>query len=639
MRFRAFMIMSLALLAGCGSDRSSVVVGSNDFTEQKIVAEIMALTLEEHGIRVERQIPSGDNRRNLLALQSGQLDVYPAYDGYLETLGRYPVSSGDEVAPGAMSGPASLGLELLQPFGYRSDFAVAVRHDIAIRYSMETISDLVRLETPVRFVTDEGHAARPVDGLAALARHYGLALGEVTTIPLRDRRAAYAALLDREVDAAIVFALDTQTQSFAIRVLEDDLDFFPAYRAAPLVRASAAESRPEVGAALATLGGRLTDETVRRLVERVDFDGEDFRQVARDFLGTVGVLETTPARAAERSQVKLAIDPMARFGELAVRAFRAIREVMPARKLVVETTEQRVAALKRGDVRYAMLGADAFFELVDGQVRRVPGIEVVGVVGNRFAHLLARRETDALDQLEQIRIGVGREGDSSHRIASFLASETRSKRVTVVPVESPRESIRRLQVGDIDAIFFMGSTGHAGLMALLAGDSKLELRSVDEVLTPATLARFPFLRRARIPADSYPGQPDAIGTFSTQTVLAAGRIENESAVGDVGPANTPGLRLDEQQRVRSQTARALHAALGANENVDPILPMSPGLLPSAEDAKERIKFQPMFALTNVIAIAFLVWVAILYFRPLPQTPALRPGDRPNADGNDAPDSG
>ncbi len=631
MTWRTLILTIAALLAGCSGEHSAVVIGSNDFTEQKIVAEIMALTLEEHDIRVERQIPSGDTRRNLLALQSGQIDVYPAYDGYLETLAPYPVAAGPGNPANAASVTSSLGLELLEPFGYRSDFAVAVRQDVAIRYSLESISDLARLDRPLRFVTDEGHASRPVDGLPALARHYGLVLGEVKTIPLRDRRAAYATLLDREADAAIVFALDSQARSFAMRILEDDLDFFPAYGAAPLLRASELESRPEIGTALGTLGGQLTDETVRMLVERVDFGGEDYRQVASDFLGDVGVLETTPERAVERAQVTLAIDPLARFGELAVRAFRAIREVMPARKLLVETTENPVAALKSGDVRYAMLGADAFFELVDAQVQRVPAIEAVGVVGNRFAHLLVRRETGALDRLESLRIGVGPEGDSSHRIAGFLASESGGERVTLVPVATPRESIRRLQVGDIDAMFFMGSVGHAGLMALLAGDSMLELRSVDEVITPATLARFPFLRRARIPADSYPGQPDAIESFSTQTVLAAGRLEDESAMGDVGPANTPGLRLDEQQRVRSQTARALHTALGANEDVDPILPTSPGLLPSVRSAKENIRFQPMFALTNVLAIAFLVWVVSLYFRPLPKTPALRPGGRQDAE--------
>ncbi|MEJ2256209.1 MAG: glycine betaine ABC transporter substrate-binding protein [Woeseiaceae bacterium] len=634
MTLRGFFIMTAALLVSCSAERSAVVVGSNDFTEQKIVAEIMALTLEEHGMRAERQIPSGDNRRNLLALQSGQLDVYPAYDGFLATLGRYPVVAGEEIVADASSVPALLGLQLLQPFGYRSDFAVAVRHDVAIRYSLQSISDLARLEKPLRFVTDEGHATRPVDGLAALARHYGLVLGEVKTVPLRDRRAAYEALLDREADAAIVFDLDAQARSFGMRILEDDLDFFPEYRAAPLLRASALESRPEIGAALATLAGKLSDETVRSLVERVDFGGEDYQQVARDFLGDVGVLETSSARAAERAQVVLAIDPLARFGELAVRAFRAIREVMPARKLAVEITEQPVAALKRGDARYALLGSDAFFELVDGEIQRVNAIEAVGVVGDRFAHLLALRESAPLDQLERVRIGVGAEGDSSYRIARFLESESRGERVTVVPVANSRESIRRLRVGDIDAIFLMGSTAHAGLMALLASDSMLELRSLDEVLAPATLGRFPFLRRARIPANSYPGQPGAIESFSTQVVLAAGRLENESALGDVGPANTPGLRLDEQQRVRSQTARALHAALGAGEDVDPILPMSQGLLPTADDSTESIQFQPMFALTNVIAIAFLVWVAVLYFRPLPQVPALRPGDGAEDNGND-----
>ncbi len=625
MMSRYVLIIVLVLLFGCGSERNTVVVGSNDYAEQKILAEIMALLLEDQGIRVERRIPSGDNRHNLLALQSGTIDLYPAYDGYLESFVRYPVAAGESDRRDGRAVAAGLGLALLEFFGYRSDFAVAVRRDVAIRYSLETISDLARLQKPLRFATDQGHATRTVDGLAALARRYGFELADVKLIPLRDRAAAYAALLNREVDAAIVFSVDAQAGSFGMRILEDDLEFFPAYRAAPLLRGTMLESHPGIGSALATLGGRIDDETIRELVRRADYSGEDYRVVARDFLGSVGLLEVEPTRARDRAVLRLGVEPMARFDELAVRAFRAIHEVLPARNLVVETTTEPVTALIRGEVRYALLGADAFFELVDGRVQRVPGIEAVGAAGSRFAHLLARRETAALDTLQQIRLGVGPVGGSSHRIAAFLASESDEQRVTLVPIASPQESVRSIQAGDVDAVFLMGSTGHAGLMALLADDSTLELRSVDEVMDPTTLAHFPFLRPARIAAGSYPGQPAAVESFSTQAVLAAGRLAGNPATGDAGPANIPGLKIDEQARVRPRTAAALHAALGRGEDVDPVLPMSPGLLPAIGSQQQRIQLQPAVALFNVVAIGFLIWVISLLFRPLPETPALRSG--------------
>jgi glycine betaine/choline ABC-type transport system substrate-binding protein len=631
MMLRAAMVILAAVLVSCGSGRNAVVVGSNDFSEQKILGEIMALTLEEHGIRVERRIPSGDNRQNLLALQSGNLDLYPAYDGALATLVRYPIVDGESNGPDDLTVIAGLDLALLEPFGYRSDFAVAVRRDTALRYSLETISDLAGSQKPLRFATDPGHASRSIDGLGAMARRYGFELADVKAIPLRDRSAAYEALLDREVDAAIVFTVDAQAGSFGMRILEDDLDFFPAYHAAPLVRESTLEGRPEISTALATLGDRIDDETVRELVRRVDLGGEDYQQVARDFLRSEGLLEVAPVASRDRAILKLGVEPIAQFDELAVRAFRAVHEVLPARHLVVESTAEPVVALHRGEVRYALLGADAFFELVGDQVQRVPGIEAVGVAGSRFAHLLTRREMVALDSLEQLRIGVGPVGGSSHRIAAFLASESDGDRVTVVPIADPHESAGRLQSGDIDAAFLMGSTGHAGLMALLSDDPTLELRSVEEVISPTTLARFPFLRPARIPAGSYPGQPAAVESFATQAVLAAGRLESGSVTGDVGPANIPGLRIDEQQRVGPRTAQALHAALGRRENVDPLLPMSPGLLPAVGDQQERIRFEPAIALFNVIAIAFLIWVISLMFRPLPEIPALRTGNPPDTD--------
>jgi glycine betaine/choline ABC-type transport system substrate-binding protein len=629
LRLAALCFFALGLVS-CGGRHGSVTIGSNDFAEQILLAEIMAETLEESGIRVERKLPSGTNRANLLALQSGQIDLYPEYDGTLAALVSRPVGEREGGDLSVADLAANIGLELLEPFGFRSDFAVAVRRDFAIRYAIETISDLEKVGRPLRFATDEGHAARAVDGISALARHYGLVIDEVVTLPVRDRSAAYAALLRRDADAAIVFTADAQAGSFGMRILEDDRDFFPDYRALPVMRREFLESRPEIREALQELSGKLSDDAVRDLVYRVELGGEDYREVARSFLGTIGILDDVPPPDKSRTTVRLAVEPLAQFDVLAVRAFRAIREVMPARRLDVVSAIAPLQAVRAGDARYGLVGADAFFTLdADGRIGRVEGVEVVGVVGSRLAHLITLESAPDLATFETIRVGVAAEGSASYNVATLLAAGRGAEFVTLVPIAEPEEYAQRLVDGDIDVLFFIGSTGHAGLMALLSEQPALTLRPVDDLVKPETLARFPFLRVARIPAGTYPGQAEAVDSFSMQAVLAATIPTGNEAGGDVGPVAVPGLGVDDRQRVQPRTAAALNAALGVGEEVDPILPTSPGLLPAVDLEKERIQFQPAYALFNVFAIFFLAWVIGIYFKPLPETPELPPKDDTN----------
>lgn len=612
-------------LAACGP-AERIVVGSNDFAEQKLLAEIMAITLEERGFKVERRIPSGDNRTNLIALQSGQLDVYPAYDGTLASLIDRPDPDGIVASrPSAANLASGMGLEWLAPFGFRNDFAVAVRLDTAIRDKLETIGDLATLDRPLRFAADNGYVARPVDGLRALARRYGLPLADTVPIPLRDRSAAYEALLNRRADAAIVFTADAQASSFGMRLLIDDLGFFPAYRAAPLASAAALAANPAMRDAMAELEGRLPDDVLRELVYRIDFRGDDYRDVAHEFLRSIGELEALRVTAGERTTLRLAVEPVAGNDEMAVRAFRALREVMPARPVSVDAYTDPVFALKSNKARYALLGADAFFRLDgDGQLRRVAGIEAIAVAGAHYLHVVSLANAPQLGTLAELRVATGAQGGSSYRVAAMLAAELDDRRVTLVPIEQASMRAAALRSGDVDLALLMGSAGHAGLVSQLDSDPALQLRSIEQVVSAAVALRYPFLRPARIPANTYPRQPEPVDTLSVQAVLAAAFPPPEAIPGAAGPMSVPGIGEASRERVQPRTAAALQLALGQGEAVDPVLPRSPGLVPGLPETDTPVRFQPAFALINILAILFLAWVASLYFRPLPAQPALRP---------------
>jgi len=94
----------------------------------------------------------------------------------------------------------------------------------------------------------------------------------------------YKACSEGAVDVINGFATDGRIPAYNLKVLEDDLDFFPPYYAAPLVRKDTLEEHPEIETALNGLAGRITDKKMQKLNYKVDEENQKARDVAMDFL-------------------------------------------------------------------------------------------------------------------------------------------------------------------------------------------------------------------------------------------------------------------------------------------------------------------------------------------------------------------
>ena len=621
----------LLLGGGCGKDFQRVRIGSHDFTEQKILAEMMALLAENAGVRVERAIPYGDNRKSLQAIQRGVIDAYPEYDGSLLS-----ISGGPQVVDARLATAATreqmapLGLAWLEPFGLENGFAVAIRRSTAIRRDIATISDLAATDQSISFAVDSGYLERPVDGLYALARRYGLNLAKPKIFPIGDRNGIYNALADQHVDAAEAFLTDARLDDYGTTVLADDLGFYPVYRPAPLVREAVLTQHPKLAAAWSALAGRISTEDMRQLNARVDRKGEDYRDVARAHLEKLGLLPEAPAAEEPRGSVTLAVTPVSDLGYLPIRAAEAIREVMPARRLLVQQTDLPAAAVRDGDARFGLVGAEELYQIgPEGGVRPMQQIEAVGAVGSRLAHVIAR--AGDTDPHSWQRIGVGAEGGSSWSVARLILDAAGLRdQVELVPIDNPLTAPRLLADGDVDALMAMTEQGHAGLVKLLE-NADFVLVPLDAFDGTSPALRYPFLRAARIPANSYPRQREALETVSAQVVLASRLPPQQDLLGESGPGFVPGVFTRLPQRLPFDTALRLAQALDTPEDVDPLLPASPGLKPQTPPTKQRFTADVLSALLNGLAVAFLVAMVILYFRPLPAVPALRAADVPPED--------
>src|SRR5690606_21380691 len=151
------VVASRAGAAGAAAqdeDKPTVVVGSKDFTEQIIVAEMVALLLEDNGYNVERQLNLGGTAVVHQALVSGEIDIYVEYTGtgLLAILGQeLPEMDAAGATPAADSGQdqvyeivsseyeAQFGLEWLEPWGFNNTYALAVTQETAEEYDLRTI--------------------------------------------------------------------------------------------------------------------------------------------------------------------------------------------------------------------------------------------------------------------------------------------------------------------------------------------------------------------------------------------------------------------------------------------------------------------------------------------------------------------
>ncbi len=267
-----------------------VRVGSKNFGESYLLAEIFAQLLEARGIEVERRAGLGATEIVFQALRTGAIDVYPEYTGtgLLALLGRDPPSDGGrafrEVSEAFRE---RWDLVWLPPLGFENTYAMAVRPGMADTLGLATLSDLAAVAPRLVAGFTPDFIGR-ADGLPGLREAYGLEPGSVRSLL---QAVKYEALVSGDVDVIDGYSTDGRIARYDLTVLEDDRGFFPPYDAAAVVTGDLRRTRPDAVAALTELSGLLDEETVRRLNARVEVEGRPVAGVAAEALAGLGLVE------------------------------------------------------------------------------------------------------------------------------------------------------------------------------------------------------------------------------------------------------------------------------------------------------------------------------------------------------------
>ena len=283
---------ALPLLSSCDHPaKPTIVIGSKFFTEQVILAELIAQHIEaKTGITVERKTNLGGTLLVHKAMQSGDLDLYVEYTGTALTAVLNETPGNDDAATiyrrVKQAYAQRFQMEVTEPLGFENTFAMVIRRDDAARYNLRCISDITPLAPKWRIGVGYEFEER-ADGFRGLSERYSLHFAAPPTV--MDLGLIYRALANKKVDIVAGNSTDGLIDALHLVALEDDGHFFPPYDAVPIVRRSTLASFPQLRAALADLAGKLTAADMRHLNYEVDADQGDPATVVRAFRQSKGL--------------------------------------------------------------------------------------------------------------------------------------------------------------------------------------------------------------------------------------------------------------------------------------------------------------------------------------------------------------
>ncbi len=278
------VVGAIAIAGALRADSTAVVIGSKNFTEQVVLGELLAQTLERRGIAVTRRLNLGGTFICDQAIRAGDIDVYVEYTGTaLTAILKQPVSRDpDGVLATMRERYAERGLSVLSPLGFNNTFAILVRQADAAALGLRTIGDLQR--APSDWTPGFGFEfVERADGYRGLAAAYGLRFAREPRV--MDLSLMYRALANGEVDLVAGDATSALIDSLRLAQLEDDRAYFPPYHAVPVVRSSLLLRSPEIRSALEELAGRVSEREMRAMNYAVDVEKRDAGETVREFLG------------------------------------------------------------------------------------------------------------------------------------------------------------------------------------------------------------------------------------------------------------------------------------------------------------------------------------------------------------------
>ncbi len=283
----AIALVATACSSGDGSapkDGTTIVIGSANFGESQLVAEIYAQVLESEGFSVERKFNTGNREIYAAALESGEIHLVPEYVGSaLSYLGGSPTSDTDATTQALRDAWASAGLSVLDPAPAQDKNGFVVTKETADALGVSSVSDLAAANGTLVLGGPPECPEREFC-LIGLQDVYGLSFAEFKPLDAGGALTV-TALKGGEIDVALLFTTDGVITAEGFVLLDDDKGLQPAENLIPVIATALIDEYGDsLSDALNRVSAALTTEGLTLMNQAVGYDGEDLVQVAEEWI-------------------------------------------------------------------------------------------------------------------------------------------------------------------------------------------------------------------------------------------------------------------------------------------------------------------------------------------------------------------
>lgn len=300
----------MAGIAGCGSSKNAssestteaakkqeaaapIKIATKPMTEQFILGEMLKLVIEDttdYSVELTKGIGGGTN--NIMpAMESGDFDLYPEYtsSGYIMVLKHDSDGISDEDMWKQLQKEYKdkYDMSWIGQYGFNNTYALIVREEAAKKYNLTKTSQLAEVSDELVFGGNSDYIERK-DGFHLLCDTYGLKFKDVKDI---DIGLKYEALKKGDIDVSNGFTTDAQLSNDNVRVLEDDKHLQVNYFCSNVVRNDTLKSHPRLEEAIMKLDNSITDKEMASLNYKVEVEGKEDVQVAKDYLTEKGIIK------------------------------------------------------------------------------------------------------------------------------------------------------------------------------------------------------------------------------------------------------------------------------------------------------------------------------------------------------------
>ncbi|HEY8530335.1 MAG TPA: glycine betaine ABC transporter substrate-binding protein [Paenibacillaceae bacterium] len=278
--------------------KGTLTIGAKFFTEQFLLLKITSIYLKEMGYEIKET----SNMESLVvrkAMENGFIDLYWEYTGtaLVNYLGEKSEADPEKAFEIVRSRDMENGIVWLPQSELNNTFSLMMSKAEADKYGIRSLSDLaasVRQNPEAFKIATTKEFFERDDGLRGMEEKYGFSFLNSHIIQM-DAGLTHIAMKEGQVNVALVFSTDAIQYESRLNgqyiPLEDDLRYFPAYRAAPVVRLPVLQQYPELDGLLAKIRERIDTETMMELIYLVDVKHKDVSEVARDWLQKEKLIE------------------------------------------------------------------------------------------------------------------------------------------------------------------------------------------------------------------------------------------------------------------------------------------------------------------------------------------------------------